>query len=229
MADRTTQGSGDLIALASVLAAGTMAYGDVVRHENDTGFGWFLNTLDVMLPADQQNSAIGTDSAIYMDYFGDFYPTFSYSHTYQTGGGAEVASGGFNNGYAAPIAKDTLIGGDPAATFTNRVNFEFAFTSCDYYDPYDCYDGNRGILPESVRTYLGVRIDAGGLPGVDLFNYGWIAIERHGAFLDVFAWGYETDVNVPIAAGAVPSPGPLGVLAFGVAAGALRRTRRDEA
>ena len=225
MAAKTAEGmrTGDLIALAGVLAAGTVAYGDsVVRFEN-TGFGWFQNTLDLTKPADQQNSPIGTGTAIYMDYFGDFYPTFSYAHTYQTGGGAEVASAGFNNQYAQPLAKNTMIGAVPGTSWTNRTNFEFAFTQCDYYYPYDCTDGTRGIIPEGVRTYLGVRMD---IAGQDYF--GWIAIERSGAFIDVFAWGYETDPNTPIAAG-IPSPGALGMLAFGVAAGSLRRTRRDEA
>jgi hypothetical protein len=58
---------------------------------------------------------------------------------------------------------------------------------------------NPSILPEGVETYLGVSFDLGA--GT---QYGWIGVVRNAAMLDAFAWGYETDPGVPIAAGAWP-------------------------
>ena len=73
-------------------------------------------------------------------------------------------------------------------------------------------------LPLNQATYLGVRFDPG-----DGNHYGWIGVEFDGAELEAFAWGYETDPGVPIAAG-TPEPGSLALLAFG--AGALLRRKR---
>lgn len=42
--------------------------------------------------------------------------------------------------------------------------------------------------------------------------------------LDAFAWGYETDPDVPIAAG-IPEPGTLAALALGAAAALAGRRR----
>ncbi len=103
--------------------------------------------------------------------------------------------------------------------FRQSSNFEFAFLACNYYG-YDCYSGTRGIIPAGVDTYLGVRLTIDG----DL-HYGWIGVNRTGAYLDVLSWGYETEAGVGVGAG-VPAPGPLGMLALG-AAGALSRKKRQ--
>jgi len=80
------------------------------------------------------------------------------------------------------------------------------------------YDGGS-LLPEGVETYLGVHFN-----GPD-WQYGWIGVVRTGLELDAFAWGYETEVGVPIAAGA-PEPGTLATLAVGAAALLGRHRRR---
>jgi hypothetical protein len=215
------QRTNEILATAAAIAAATAsAHAEAIRHENTTNFDWLFNTLDLTQSAEDQSFGI-TGSSIYMDYFGDFYPTFSYSHIYTSGDGAEIFNSGFSNRYAAPLDAGTLIG--PSLTggeFSQASTFEFAFTSCDYYYPYNCTDGTRGILPAGVDTYLGVRLTINGN-----FHYGWVGVNRSGTFLDVFAWGYETEAGVGIRAGGVPSPGPLAVLAIG-AAGALSRKRR---
>ncbi len=73
------------------------------------------------------------------------------------------------------------------------------------------------LLPAGVPTYLGVRFN-----GPD-WQYGWIGGVLNGWIdgdwssyqFDAFAWGYETEVGVPIAAG-VPEPSTLALLACGL-------------
>lgn len=209
----------ELLATAVAIAAATAsAQAESVRFENTTNFDWLFNTLDLTQSAEDQSFGI-SGTSIYMDYFGDSYTTFSYSHTYTSGNGAEIFNSGFSNRYAAGLDAGTLIGPDlQDGAFSQGSTFEFAFTACDYYG-YSCDSGTRGILPANVDTYLGVRLTIDGN-----FHYGWVGVNRSGAFIDVFAWGYETEAGVAARAG-VPSPGPLAVLAFG-AAGALMRKKR---
>ena len=205
--------STEFLAAAAALAAGTQAYSDVVIFQNDAGFDWTFNTLDITRPADMQDSTPGTPSSIYMYYFSDYYGgygygSFFYQRTDAYFGGADVWSAGFSDNYAAPLDAGTLIG--PSLTdgaFNGATRFEFYSQSCDQY--YNCTIDYRGILPEGELTYLGVRFDQGA--GT---QYGWIGVTRNGVFLDVSSWAYETEVGVAIAAG-VPAPGTLAALAFG--------------
>lgn len=80
------------------------------------------------------------------------------------------------------------------------------------------FEGGYTNLPEGVETYLGMRFDLGGG-----YQHGWVGVVRTGPELDAFAWGYETEVGVPVPAGA-PEPGTLALLAMG-AVGVLRRRR----
>lgn len=73
---------------------------------------------------------------------------------------------------------------------------------------------------ENEQVFIATRFDVGG--GT---HFGWIGVTRAGNALDAFAWGYETDVGVPIDAGAgIPSPG-AGWLAGVAGLVALRRPR----
>ncbi len=79
------------------------------------------------------------------------------------------------------------------------------------YSPDDIPPGTS--LTIGVPTYLSVRFDLG--PG---YQYGWIGVVMDEDYLlDAFAWGYETEVGASIAAGAVPEPGTLALLACGLA------------
>jgi len=211
----------ELIAAAAAIASTTVgaAHADAVRFENDGGF---FNVIDFTKPADQQvygSYMDVTGSSIYIDYFGDFYPAFSYQHTYLSGSGAELLCDGFAAAYAAPQAFGTMIGAANSGNWNAGANFEFAFTACDYPYFYDCYNGYRGILPQGVPTYIGARLDINGQT-----HYGWLGVELSFGTVEVFAWGYETEANTAIGAG-VPAPGALGVLAVG-AVGALSRKKR---
>ena len=76
------------------------------------------------------------------------------------------------------------------------------------------------LLPEGEEVYLGVSFDLGAGD-----QYGWIGLVRTDVEVDAFAWGYETEVGVPIPAG-IPEPATLAILAVGAAA-LLGRRRHD--
>lgn len=219
----------DCLALAATIAAGSMACGDVVRHDNDGTFYWYFTTLDLTKSAADQtygswNDVTGT--SFYLDYFGDFYPAFSYQHSYLTGPGAEMWNSGWNNNYAAPHNAGDLIGPDlSGGSWHQGGTLEFAWQSC-YYDYYNynyyCDSGFRGLLPpDGSQTYIGTRLTID-----NQLHYGWIGVTNSGGYIDVFAWGYETQPGVAIAAG-VPAPGALGLLAVGAAGALSGRKRRD--
>ena len=212
---------------AATLAAGTQAYGAAVRFENDTNFDWYFTTLDVTLPASAQTYGSVFDvtgNSVYLDYFSDFYPAFSYQHSYTRGNGAEVWSSGFSNRYSAPLNSGELIGsGLEGGAWSQFSTLEFAFQEGDpyYYYYYRGTNGFRGLLPpDGSDTYIGLRLTIEGAQ-----HYGWVGVQNFGGFIEVFAWGYETEAGVPVPAG-VPSPGPASVLALG-AVGALRRPTRS--
>lgn len=217
----------DCLAMAAAIAAGSVVYAGPVRYDNDANYSWFYSVLDLTKSsADQSYNGALNGSSFYMDYFSDFYPAFSYQHSYLSGSGGEIWNSGFSNRYAAPNDAGDLIGpGLNDGAWSQSSTFEFAFTSCSYYYYngnyyYDCTSGFRGLLPpDGSPTYVGARLTID-----NQLHYGWIGVENHGGFIDVFAWGYETEPGVPIVAG-VPTPGALGVLAIG-AAGALSRKRR---
>ncbi|MHC4220179.1 MAG: hypothetical protein ACYSU7_17170 [Planctomycetota bacterium] len=209
---QNTRRGAEYLATAVAIAGGTHAYGEVVRHDNPDGpgqFSWPYDVLDITLPADQQPGAWGGQTSAYQAYFGDFYPAFSYSTTYQGNGDLEIFSRGFANRYAAPLDAGTVIGpGLTDGAFITGTVFEFDFFSCDVvYVGYPCYcyyyenceSGTRGILPEGVETYLGARFDTGS--GT---QYGWIKVVRNWVEVTALAWGFETEPGVSIVAGADP-------------------------
>lgn len=70
-------------------------------------------------------------------------------------------------------------------------------------------------------AHLGVRIAV-----ADGTRYGWVSMSASSNTLDIYSFAYETEVNTPIGAGAVPAPG-AGLMAAGSLIGVgLRRARR---
>jgi len=81
------------------------------------------------------------------------------------------------------------------------------------------FPGVSSEFPVSERGYIGVRI-AGG-------RFGWIEVERDFLGLIARSWAFETVPGVAIAAGAVPAPGAIAVLGFGlVGVTRMRKARR---
>ena len=192
------------LAGAAALAAGTSAYADPVRFDNPAGPGHFewsvpgaLTFLDITKSPDLQGGGAGLSSL----------------YIYPDAGGLVG-----NYGLTSPDVRRIGILLEP---FTAGAPISGAGTWAPYaftdYSP-----GDPSLLPEGVDAYLGVRFDVG--VGE---QYGWIGVVRTGQELDAFAWGYETEPGVPIAAGA-PEPGSLALLASG-ALGTVARRRRQSA
>jgi hypothetical protein len=198
--------------LASVFAAGTgfgiqSASAGPVRFDNPAGVGHFDwaapsgsndNWLDITLPASAQPGAGASGLS-------------SLKHEFNANSGFVVDEG------ASPLVNVAVNGyflvGLSAGT---DISDSLSWSSLGY----TAYTGYGSYLPEGTPTYLGVRFDLGGGN-----QFGWIGVVRDGFQLDAFAWGYETEVGVAIAAGAgIPAPGGLALIALG-ALGITRRRR----
>lgn len=87
--------------------------------------------------------------------------------------------------------------------------------------------GDYGTLTANFDGYLGFRFDNGATPTDK--HYGWVRAtgDASGAVLTLNEWGYESDVNTAIEAGAVPEPSSLALLALGACAmGSYRRRQK---
>lgn len=206
---------GGVLAAALAIAGGTQAYGEVIRFDNalpgepghfdwtDTGVE-IRSYLDVTVSAAAQLGPYGPNP---------FIPSaFAQVREESAQYGTIIASVGAAAGLQVGGYYDYVLVGVPSGTLipsgTEWLNFGYA----DWY-------GSK--TPEGIPTYLGVRFDLG-----SGYHYGWIGVVRTGTLFETFAWGYETEVGVPIAAGAVPAPGTLALLAFGALAGRSRK-RKD--
>ena len=197
-------------ALAAVLLtlAATHANASVVSFQNPAGpnfFDWAggalseVLQLDVTLPPESQ---------------GAFQP-WTIGQIQGTDGvgnlstSSEIQIGGFGNAFAVGVDEGTLV---PSGALWGPNGFIF--------HPLAPPPGTE--LLEGVETYLGLNLEL----SPNVFHYGWIGVTRTGNELDAFAWGYETEPGVPIAAG-VPEPTTLVLFAV---AGSLfiRRRRRFE-
>lgn len=79
------------------------------------------------------------------------------------------------------------------------------------------FDGTSHFV-DGIPSFMGVRFNLG-----DGYRYGYIGVIKDGLVYDAFAWGYETEVGVPVRI--IPAPGAASLLGLcGLAA--VRRQRR---
>jgi hypothetical protein len=199
------------IAALALMVWGTQANASPIRFDNapvgDPGhFVWGnwntdpLISLGITEPASAQPVWVGDGSPP-----GTFVLLVNVDGTRSdVSGYGKVQKGGVSTGAVAAFQANEAI---PSAMYT------WSGTGALYRDTY----GSN--FPEGVPLYLGCEFDLGAG-----YQYGWIGIVRTGLWADAFAWGYETEPGVPIAAGA-PEPGTLAILAFGAVPALLRRRR----
>ncbi len=186
-----------------ILFTALPANAGIVAFENPAGpghFEWFVDSINTPLNTTLPASAQP-----------DFSADASITHSGSVGAGIGVL--GSNHGI---VIDNFLVVG-----FDAGDEIGAALTTWDG-SGFVAHPAFGTAFAEDEDKYVGFRFDTGaGL------QYGWIGVRRTGVALDAFAWGYETEVGVPIAAGAtgVPAPGGLAVLAFG-AAGLSRGRRR---
>jgi hypothetical protein len=225
------------LAAGAAIAAGTQAYAAPVRFDNPppgepNHFEWgtnpvyaYYNALYIQLPPEQQGNQN------YPGEYGGFQRgPRSFSRT------AEWNYYGWHPGW---VVAGWFWEGSPNAdiqTDTGSYGNAWGFASGEMIPnpsalwDHTFYGGSQGkirdpntnfsLIPEGVPAYLGVRIS--NLAGGAGWHYGWIGVLRTGGNLAAFAWGYETELGTPVAAG-IPEPGSLALLALGAAAVVARR------
>lgn len=176
-----------VLAAAGAIAGGTQAYAAPVRFDNpphgEPGhFHWAKpngdnsNLLDITAPADAQPGEPDefTATALGHVYTGIWGIVFN---------GLEPIELETTGIFLAGVASGELIPG----------GHEWRCCPYTYYAGF----GYESFLPEGAQTYLGVRFDTGAG-----WQYAWVGVVRTGQQVEAFAWGYESDPGVPIAAGA---------------------------
>lgn len=207
---QTSKRAAQALAAGAAIAAGTQAYAEPIRFDNPAGAEHFVWTaspgqeyLNILSDAASQPGLAGQDGT----FWRRSVPGYGEVVRGDPGGASGEVQMYFTDYrfLASTDANEPIP--IPAVNFASSGFIEVIYPG---------YEGT--YLPEGTATYLGVRFDPG-----DGIHYGWIGVIKTGLELDAFAWGYETEPGVPIAAG-IPEPGTLAALAFGaVVLGAARR------
>ncbi len=196
------------LAAAAVIAAGTQAYAAPVRFDNpghgEAGhFHWVdaglaegawpgHGGLDVALGAGSQPGGFYSLSTVdQQTNIPGPYLEIAYAYGDPYGGGVQ------GNGWSVVGVDSGTLVPTPGLSFAQRLN--------SYYPGY-------AYIPEGVASYVGLRFGDQYSGYYGTANYGWIGVIRTGRELEAFAWGYETDVGVPVeagAGGAVELPGDM--------------------
>ena len=206
-------------AAAALLVGAATAGAEVIYFENPAPgqpghYDWVppagdvTHWLDITLPATAQPGVEGPTSFQQRNYSDAAGKLFSGALT------AYFAAGGVHESQLWPAQELDMIPaeGPLPPDYNWRWN---AFV----YEP--AYGTN---FTTGAEEYVGVRFDLTD-NGIEDYQYGWIGVIYDGDIaLDAFAWGYETEVGVPIEAG-VPEPGSLALMALG-AVGVMTRRRR---
>jgi hypothetical protein len=200
------------VALAALLGGTANASASWVRFDNpefgqQDHFDWTwgdaldpLSWLDITMPSSDQGGAAGPASV------GQLYP----------------------DGQPGVMSNETMGGAQVGRLFqlTHAVSYfdEISDSTLSFFD-FSVHAvatdlSIASLIPEGVESYIGVAfLD-------DLAtHYGWIGVVRTGLELETFAWGYETEPDTPIPAGA-PAPGALALLVVAALTTPMRRTRR---
>ena len=218
------------LAGAIAIASGTSAYGNIVV---------------VSTPADLTNTPGGANTSVNWDVNGDAINDFNFSNRYpntalgnygvvwQLNMNGLAATNG-TLGYMGPFIRYAFAL-QPGATIDGTGDFNLGGQAClgskysygsfgQYYYGGFAAGGPNGSVPPGTFAYAGFRFDA-----ADGTHFGWIRLSVSAGLLDFDSAAYETTPGMAIAAGAVPEPGTMSLLALGAAGviGAVIKRRRS--
>lgn len=194
------------IACASVFAA--HAHAEIIAFTNPDGanhFVWYGGLIDSPIGLD-----VTMDASSQTGAYGNIGQFMQINAVPNEGGGSTLVEGVFENTMlqTGGLVDRMLVGVDEGESIPSGTPW--------FYQGMIDHPFFGTELPLDVPTYLGIQFNPG-----DGVHYGWIGVTMFDAGdgsrqLDTFAWAYETEVGVPILAGAgVPTPGSLVAIALG--------------
>lgn len=222
---------------ALAIAGGTTAYGQIISVATPADFVVAPGTVNAP-PAN-------------WDVNGDAVNDFTFSYRYNnvaTGSGviwqanmSPFAGSAATNGlisYAGPFVQYAFartlgsnVGAGEAFSTTTSVTLGSRYRSGGVPSYYGGFAANgrtpgtiaNGAVAPGTLAYVGFRFN-----DFDGTHYGWILLSVGPGSIDFVSAAYQSMPNTPIAAGAIPEPGTLGLLALGavgVVGAAIKRRR----
>jgi hypothetical protein len=221
------------LAGAVAIASGTSAYGTIIT---------------VSTPADLTNTPGGANTTVNWDVNGDAINDFIFTNRYpntapgnfgviwQLNMNGAVATSG-TLGYAGPFIRYAFalqagasIG--PAGNFNAGgqaclgSKYSYGSAGSNYYGGFAANGPNGSVAPGTF-AFAGFKFSA-----ADGVHFGWVKLAVNAGLIDFanpVAAAYESTPNTAIAAGAVPEPGTMSLLALGAAGvvGAVIKRRRS--
>ncbi len=216
---------------ALAIAAGTACYADPVRFDNDGTFDWSDGVyLDMTRRAAAQT---GLDAGrASFEYYLWPDPYYSYSHKFIRGATPDAQIEGYPEATVEPagsLVPDAFASRIFGRYWQTLQGIGIYFMTGAYLETYFTKTYPADNIP-GPPEYIAARFDL-----ADGTHYGWMSLSLTHLTgpgfpnwdFDLLAWGYETEPDTPLPAGAAPAPGgALAALALGAAAG-MTRTRRE--
>ncbi|MHC4106576.1 MAG: hypothetical protein ACYS0D_05465 [Planctomycetota bacterium] len=203
------------VALAALLGSTANASASWVRFDNpefgqQDHFDWTwsdaldpLSWLDITKPSSDQGGMAGPTSV------GQLYPDG------QPGVMSNETMGGAQVGRLFQLTQAIAYLDEVSDSTLSFFDFSVHAVATDLWI--------ASLIPEGAESYIGVAF----LDDDQATHYGWIGVVRTALELETFAWGYETEPNTPIPAGAAaPAPGALALLVVAALTAPMRRNRR---
>ncbi len=209
---------------AAAIASGTLAYADPVRFDDDGSFTWGDGVYLDLTKGVRKQTGLDAGRAC-LEYVTTPW-LYGHRNRWVIGSTPDVQTEGYpitsvvSAGDLLPDAltsqdwlRSNLLGYYYLSGIAFRTSFQQTYTP--------------GV--PGPPGYIAARFNL-----TDGTHYGWMSLRMHwrsGPVLpnrtyELLAWGYETEPNTSIAAGAAPAPGgALAALALGAAAGATRGRR----
>jgi hypothetical protein len=218
---------------ALMIASGTTAYGQIISMGIPADFtvapgtanappvNWDINldgTPDFTFTYRYPNTAAGTNGVIWQANMNPFTGSAATN-------GAISYQGPFVR-YAFALANGANIGPGGAFSTVAQVALGSRYRSganTNYYGGFAAGPNANGAVPPGTQAFVGFRFNA-----ADGTHYGWIRLSVGPGSIDFVSAAYQAMPNTAIAAGAIPEPGTLGLLALGavgVAGAAIKRRR----